>query len=163
DAAAKSAERAHVGAAAIILAAIGRDEGGAALIGALDKLDKGDDLARAIIARELPKLPKTPEIIKTFQGIYEKTPANLSIPPGSGARESLLEAAGYFFDASLVPWIAKTALDLKGEAEDVDSIRAKSLEAALKLMTPDQAGDVEKLFSVKANGPDGKPTTLGKA
>ena len=163
DAAAKAAEKAHVGAAAIILAAIGRDEGGAALLGALDKLDKDDNLARAIIARELPKLPKSPEIIKTFQAIYEKTPTNLSIPPGSGARESLLESAGYFFDASLVPWIVKTAVDLKGEAEDVDAIRAASLMAALKLMTPDQAGDVEKLFSIKAQGPDGKPTTLGKA
>jgi HEAT repeat protein len=163
DSAVKAAEKANVGAAAIILAAIGRSEGTQALLDALDKVDKGDDLSRAIIARELPKLPKTPEIIKAFQGVYEKTPPSLSIPPGSGARESLLENAGYFFDASLVPWIVKTALDLKGEAEDVDSIRATSLLTALKLMTPDQQGDVEKLFTVKANGPDGKPTTLGKA
>lgn len=159
-----AAEKAHIGAAAIILATIGREEGSAALMGALDKLDKKDDaLARAIIARELPKLPKTPEVIKAFQAVYEATPPNLSIPPGSGARESLLEASGYFFDSSMVPWIVKTAVDLKGEAEDVDAIRAASLMTALKLMTPDQSGDVEKLFSIKANGPDGKPTTLGKA
>jgi HEAT repeat protein len=163
DSAAKAAEKAYIGAAAIILAAIGREEATPALLDALDKLDKGDDLSRAIIARELVKLPKTPEILKAFQGVYEKTPTNLSIPPGNGGRESLLESSGYFFDASVVPWIVKDALDLKGEAEDVDSIRAASLTTCLKLMTPDQAGDVEKLFSIKAQGPDGKPTTLGKA
>jgi HEAT repeat protein len=163
DAAAKAAEKAYVGAAAIILAAIGREEAAGPLLDTLGNLDKGDDLSRAIIARELPKLPKTPDIVKAFQGVYEKLPTSLSIPPGSGARESLLENAGYFFDASLVPWIVKTALDLKGEAEDVDSIRQSSLQTALKLMTPDQQGDVEKLFTVKATGPDGKPTTLGKA
>jgi hypothetical protein len=163
ESAAKSADKAYVGTAAIILAAIGRDEGAAALTSAIDKLDKGDDLSRAIIARELPKLPKNADVIKTFQAIYEKTPTNLSIPPGSGARESLLENASYFFDASLVPWIAKTAVDLKGEAEDVDAIRAASLTTCLKLMTADQTADVEKLFSIKAQGPDGKPTTLGKA
>jgi hypothetical protein len=163
DAAAKAAEKAHVGAAAIILAAIGRDEAGAALLGAIDKIDKGDDLSRAIIARELPKVPKTADIVKTFQAIYEKTPTGLSIPPSSGAKDSLMENAGYFFDGSLVPWIAKTAVDLKGEAEDVDGIRAASLMTAIKLMTADQAGDVEKLFSIKASGPDGKATTLGKA
>lgn len=163
EAAQKAAATAHIGAAAIILATIGREEAGPALMSALDSLDKSDDLSRAVIARELVKLPKTPDIVKTFEAVYEKTPPSLSIPPGNGAREALLESAGYFFDASLVPWIVKTAIDLKGEAEDVDSIRGSSLQTALKLMTADQAGDVEKLFSVKAAGPDGKPTTLGKA
>ena len=137
DAAAKAADKAYIGAAVLVLAATGREEAGAALLDTLDKLDKGDDLSRAIIARELPKLPKTPETLKAFQAVYEKTPINLSIPPGSGGRESLLDSAGYFFDASLVPWIVKTALDLKakgeGEGEDIDPIRQSSLQAALKL------------------------------
>ena len=163
DSAQKAAEKAHIGAAAIILATIGREEAGPPLLAALDAVEKGDDISRAVIARELPKLPKTPEIVKAFQGVYEKTPTGLSIPPGSGARESLLENSGYFFDASLVPWIVKTALDLKGESEDNDSIRGTSLTTAMKLMTPEQTGDVEKLFTVKVSGPDGKPTTLGKA
>lgn len=169
EAAQKSAERAHIGAAAIILATIGREEGDKAMLETLDKLDKPEGaLSRAIIARELVKLPKTPESVKAFQGVYEKTPTDLTIPPASPARESLLEASGYFFDAGLVPWIVKTALDLKGEkgadsSEAVDSIRAASLTTALKLMTPEQSGEVDKLISVKATGPDGKPTTLGKA
>jgi HEAT repeat protein len=163
EAAQKTAEKAHVGTAVIILSTIGREEAAPALLGVIDKLDKDDNLSRAIIARELPKLPKTADTIKAFEAVFEKTPTSLSIPPGTGARESLLEQAGYFFDAGMVPWIVKNALELKGDAEDIDSIRAASLTTALKLMTPEQVGDVEKLYGVKANGPDGKPTTLGKA
>jgi HEAT repeat protein len=163
EAATKAAEKAHIATAAIILSSIGRDDATQALLDAVAAADKGDDLARAVIARELSKLPKTDATVKTFQSVYEKTPNGLDIPPGNGAKESLLEAAGYFFDASLVPWIVKTAVDLKGEADDIDPIRAASLQAAMKLMKADQTGDVEKLFSIKANGPDGKPTTLGKA
>ncbi len=160
DAAAKAAEKAHVGAAAIILSMLGREDGSAAL---LDTMDKGDDLARAIIARELPKLPTTPDMIKAFEAAYEKTPTSLSIPPSSGARESMIEASSNFFDASMVPWIVKTAVDLKGEADSVDPIRASSFQTVLKIMKADQVAEAEKLFNIKADGPDGKPSTLGKA
>lgn len=160
DAAAKAAEKAHVGAAAIILSMLGREDGSAAL---LDTMDKGDDLARAIIARELPKLPTTPDTIKAFEAAYEKTPTSLSIPPSSGARESMIEASSNFFDASIVPWIVKTAVDLKGEADTVDPIRASSFQTVLKIMKADQVPEAEKLFNIKADGPDGKPSTLGKA
>jgi len=56
-------------------------------------------------------------------------------------------------------------IDVNAEtlADTVAAIRAASLMAALKLMQPEQAGDVEKLFSIKAQGPDGHATTLGKA
>lgn len=160
EAAAKAAEKAHVGAAAIILSSLGREDGSAAL---LDTMDKGDDLARAIIARELPKLPKTDLTIKAFESAYEKTPTSLSIPPSSGARESMIEASSNFFDASIVPWIVKTAVDLKGEADTVDPIRASSFQTVLKIMKADQVAEADKLFNIKADGPDGKPSTLGKA
>lgn len=160
DAAKKGADKAHIGIAAIVLASIGREEAAGPMI---EMLATADDLPRAIIARELAKLPKTPETVKAFQAAYEKTPNGLSIPPGLGARESLLEAAGMFYDASFVPWLVSTAIGLKGEADDIDPIRASSLMTVLKLATNDQSAEVEKLLNVKANGPDGKPTTLGKA
>ena len=160
DAAAKAAEKAHVGAAAIILSTLGREDGSAAL---LETMDKGDDLARAIIARELPKLPKTDATIKAFQAAYEKTPTSLSIPPSSGARESMIEASSDFFDASIIPWVVKTAVDLKGEADSVDPIRASSFQTVLKVMKADQIAEADKLNGIKADGPDGKPSTLGKA
>ncbi len=160
EAAAKAAEKAHVGTAAIILSTLGREEGSVAL---LETMDKGDDLARAIIARELPKLPKTDATIKAFQTAYEKTPMTLAIPPSSGARESMLEASSDFFDAGIVPWVVKTAVDLKGEADAIDPIRGASFQTVLKIMKADQISEGEKLNSIKADGPDGKPTTLGKA
>jgi hypothetical protein len=160
DAASKAAEKAHVGAAAIILSSLGREDGSAAL---MDTMDKGDDLARAIIARELPKLPKTDATLKAFQAAYEKTPVTLSIPPSSGARESMIEGSSYFFDASLVPWMVKTAVDVKGDAENIDGIRGSTFTTVLKLMKADQVSEADKLFNIKAEGPDGKPSTLGKA
>lgn len=160
EAAAKAAEKAHVGTAAIILSTLGREEGSVAL---LETMDKGDDLARAIIARELPKLPKTDATIKAFQAAYEKTPTTLAIPPSSGARESMIEASSDFFDAGIIPWVVKTAVDLKGEADSIDPIRGASFQMVLKIMKADQMSEGEKLNSIKADGPDGKPTTLGKA
>ncbi len=159
ESATKAAATAHVGAAAIILATIGRDEGQQPLI---DSLDKADDISRAIIARELSKLPKSPATMKAFQEAYEKTPITLSIPPGLGGRESLLEASGSFFDAGFVPWIVKTAMDARGESDDVEPVRAASLATAMKLMKADQLGEVDKLYNIKSTGADGKPTTLGK-
>lgn len=160
DAAAKAAEKAHIGTAAIILSSIGREEASTALIEAMGTA--GDDLSKAIIARELGKVPKTPELVKAFQAVYEKVPASLTIPPGNGAKEALIDTAGSFYDASLVPWLIKTSKDLKGDDSDIDPIRAAALAAVMKLMTKDQIGDVQAFYSMKATGADGKPSTLGK-
>lgn len=157
----KAAETAHISMAALILGTIGRSDSAAPLLSALGK--STDDVAKAIIARELSKVPKTPETVKAFQETYEKIPATMTIPPGLGAREALLEAATSFFDASFVPWIVKTALDAKGEEGDVAPIRDASLQAAMKLMTPDQIAEVDKLYNKAQTGADGKPSTVGKA
>jgi hypothetical protein len=152
--ASKAAETAHIGGASIILASIGREEAAAPM---MEAMEKSDDLARAIIARELAKLPTTPEIVRAFQGAYERTPPTLSIPPGLGARESMLESAVTFFDASFVPWIVKSAQGMKGEEGDIAPVREASLLAATKLMTRDQIGVVEGLYNMKAG-----TSTLGK-
>jgi HEAT repeat protein len=156
----KAAETAHISTAALVLGTIGREETAMPL---LEALDKAEDVPRAIIARELSKLPKTPDTLKAFQTAYEKTPVTLTIPPGMGAREAMLEAAGMFFDASLTPWIIKTALDAKGEDADVAPVRDVSLATAMKLMTAEQIADVDKLYNKSQTGADGKPSTVGKA
>lgn len=155
----KAAASAYINTAALVLATIGRSETAAPM---LEVLEKAEDIPRAIIARELSKVPKTPEVLKAFQTAYEKTPVTLSIPPGQGAREALLEASSMFFDASLVPWIVKTAMDAKGEEGDLAPVRESSLLTAMKLMTQDQLADVDKLYNLKTTGADGKPSTLGK-
>ncbi|WP_434045532.1 MULTISPECIES: hypothetical protein [Sorangium] len=146
----KAAETAHVAAAALVLATIGREESVKPLLAALDK---AEDIPRAIIARELTKVPRTPETIAAFQAAYEKTPAGLQIPPaGINARVMLAEAASNFFDASMVPWIVKTAAEARGEEDDVAQIRDVSLQTALKLMKPDQVADVDRLANTRTSG-----------
>jgi hypothetical protein len=142
----KQATNAYVATAALILATIGRDESVAPLLAAIDK---ADEIPRAVIARELTKLPKSPETIKAFQTAFEKTPITLSIPPGMGGREALLEASGMFFDQSIAPWIVKTANEMKGEEADLAPIRESSLLTSAKLMTAEQVEVVDKLYNAK--------------
>ena len=88
--AAKAAETAHMGTAASILAAIGRDEASGPLIEIVGRKDT-EDIARGVIAREFVNLPKTPEVVKAFQDAYEKTPVNLQTPVLGSVREALLD------------------------------------------------------------------------
>jgi hypothetical protein len=154
----KAASASYVNTAALILGTIGREETAAPL---MEAVGKAEDLPRAIIARELTKVPKTPATLKAFQDAFEKTPLNTSMPSGNGAREALLDAGCNFYDASLVPWIVKTAMTMKGEEDSLEPIREASLSAAMKLMTPDQVKVVDDLYNMKATV-DGKATTVGK-
>ncbi len=61
----KAAETAHVAAAALVLATIGRQESSQPLLAALEK---AEDVPRAIIARELTKVPRTPETPRGLPG-----------------------------------------------------------------------------------------------
>ena len=159
EAAKKQADTAYVAPAALILGSIGREE---AVQPMIDAMAKADDTGKVVIARELLKLPSTPAALTAVQGVYEKTSITMTIPPGVGARDQLLETMGYLFDASLVPWMVKNALDAKGEDADLEPMRAATLLTAMKLMKADQIPEVDKLFNSKITGPDNKPTTLGK-
>jgi hypothetical protein len=157
----KQATNAYVATAALILATIGRNESGQPL---MEALEKAEDVPRAIIARELPKLPKTPETVKAFQTAFEKTSLTLSLPPaGQNARESLLEASQQFFDPSFVPWLLKLAETSKGDETDVAGFKETTCLTLLKLAKNDQFADVEKFAGGKNLGADGKPSTVGKA
>ncbi|MDC0741981.1 HEAT repeat domain-containing protein [Polyangium mundeleinium] len=159
EAATKQADTAHVAPSALILGSIGREE---AVQPMIDAIAKADDTGKVVIARELLKLPASETSLKAVQGVYEKTSITMTIPPGVGARDQLLETMGYLFDANLVPWMVKNALDAKGEDADLEPMRAATLLTAMKLMKADQIPEVDKLFNSKINGPDGKPSTLGK-
>jgi hypothetical protein len=172
EAAAKAAETAHLGAAAIIVATIGREEGVKPMLATLEKAQaaekSGDDTAKkdaeitaAIIARELSKLPKSPELTKIFQDVYSSTALNCTIPPGMPAREQLLESMGTFFDASLTKWVIEDALKLKGEEADTAPIQDATLGMAMKIAQEDDIPMLDKLASVKVTYP--QVTTIGKA
>jgi hypothetical protein len=160
DAAKKQADTAYVAPAALILGSIGREEAVQPMIDAITK--STDDTSKVVIARELLKLPSSAPSLTAVQGVYEKTSITMTIPPGVGARDQLLETMGYLFDANLVPWMVKNSLDAKGEDADLEPMRAATLLTAMKLMKADQIAEVDKLFNSKITGPDNKPTTLGK-
>ncbi len=161
DAAKKTAEKAHIATAAIILATIGREEATPTLLAAIDKTD--DTTTKAILARELTKLPRTAQSVDAFKAVFDKLPMDAMIPPGQGAKEALLEGSTMFFDPSLVSWIAKNADSAKGEAQDVDAVRGAMLLAALKIAKPDQMAEVDGIAALKTAGEGGKPSTVGKA
>jgi hypothetical protein len=152
----KSAATAHVGAAALVLATIGREETAAPLVEALNKAE--DPVAKAIMARELTKVPKSPATIKAFQDTFEHMSTSQSIPNSrGGAREVLLDVSANFFDASFVPWIAGTLKSMKGSDDDLSPIRERAMEATLKLATKDQIKFIDDLAGVKSG-----EATLGK-
>jgi HEAT repeat protein len=134
-----------VQSAAIILGSIGRADA----VGPMVEVLKGenDDATKAVIARELPKLPASPESIAAFKSVYESLPLNAQIPPGQPALESLTEAAGQFFDPSLVEWLVKRADTIKAGADEKDEkqgLQQAITVTAIKLAKPDQLGTVKR-------------------
>ena len=153
----KSAVTAHVGAAALVLATLGREEASAPLVETLGKTK--DLVTRVIIARELTKVRRSPRTIKAFRQVYEAVPVTLSLPYSRGsAREALLDVAPNFFDASLVPWIAGSLKAMRGDASDLEPIRERAMEAMIKLATRDQLHFIDDLARSKTS--DG--SSLGK-
>jgi hypothetical protein len=154
-----AAEAWHIGAAALILATMGRPETTTPL---LDAIGKVDPQSRAIIALQLTKVPKTPEVLKAFKETFERTPGSLTLPSTSlSAREALLDVSPMFFDSSLVPWIVKSTTKLTSDQTDIALVRKAALTAALKLATADQLRQVNVLYNYPATL-EGKKTTVGK-
>lgn len=143
---------------AVILGAIGREEATQPM---LDALAKADAKGKVVIARELLKLPSSDAALAAVKGVYEKTPSTLTIPPGLNAQAALLETVTNLFDASLVPWLVKSALDAKGDPADLEEMRGNALVAAMKLMKASQIAEVDKLANLEA-GRDPAYGTIGK-
>lgn len=152
----KAAGTAYVATAALILATIGREETAQPLIEALNKSE--DNVAKAIMARELTKLPRNPQVVEAFQKTVEKLPIALSIPNSrGGAREVLFDKAADFYDASIIPWMIKSLKEMKGEENDLAPIREAAFSGMMKIMKADQIKLVEEVAAMKSG--DG---TVGK-
>jgi hypothetical protein len=152
----KAAATAYVGPAALILATIGREETASPLIEAIGKTDS--DVAKAIMARELTKLPRSAQVVAAFEGTVDKLPIALSIPNSrGGAREVLLDKAADFYDASMLPWMLKSLKDMKGSEEDLAPIREAAFSGMLKVMKADQIKIADEVAAMKSG--DG---TVGK-
>lgn len=140
---------AHLSNAAIVLGSIGRAEALPALANTLGKVER--DVTRAIIGREVAKLPTSPEAIKALSSAYERIKGPAPVPPQNDpARAVLADAAGQFMDASLVPWLVKQVRESKGEPEEKDAVQVALIKTAVKLMKKDQADQVRPV--VEAEG-----------
>jgi hypothetical protein len=140
---------AHLANAAIVLGSVGRAEALPALAGALGKVER--DVTRAIIGREVAKLPAGAEGVKALEDAYERIKGPAPIPPQNDpARAVLADAAGQFMDASVVPWLLKQVRESKGEPEERDAVQVALLKTAIKLMKKDQADQVRP--AVEAEG-----------
>jgi HEAT repeat protein len=153
-----AAKGAYLATAAIILANIGRGECIEPMIAALEK---GDPVTKATVGMHLYKLPVDPRVTDAFKKVYETTPASLFIPPQNPAKELLVDAAGGFFDAGMVPWLVKNAIDLKGEESDTAPVRQKVLEVAMKLARAQDWDMLQRLAAIEVKEP--QPQTIGKA
>lgn len=127
--------------AAIIVGSIGRLDAVQPMIAALEA--ESDEPTKALIARELAKLPATSESTAAFRSVVEKLSASAEIPPGQPAREALIEAAGMFFDAGLVDWLLELVAKTKGSADDKKALQQSALITVLKLFKGEQLGQVK--------------------
>ena len=131
----------HIATAALILGTIGRADAVQPMLDALKKADK--DVARAVIARELAKLPETDESKAAFKAAYEAISIEANIPPGNNALQMLTESAGQFFDADLVDWLLERAEKTKGGGEDLKALQSAITVTVIKLAKPDQMEKVK--------------------
>ena len=131
----------HVQTAAIIVGTIGRGEGVAPMLEALKKAEK--DVTRALIARELVKLPRSAESLTAFKEAFEKISIEANIPPGMNALQMLAEAAGQFYNAELIDWLLERADKTKGSGDDLKALQGAIVVTTIKLAKADQLDKVK--------------------
>jgi HEAT repeat protein len=126
----------YVSTAALVLGTSGRADAVPVLVAAVGA--EKDAPTRAIMARELTKLPETEESKAAFKTAFESFTLETEIPPAGGALEALTEAAGAFYDPSLVDWLLERAAVTKGSGDDLKGFQAGVTVTAMKLAKPDQ-------------------------
>ena len=126
----------HVRIAAVALGTIGHASAAPALIQALQSSE--NETNKAVILRELTKLPPTAEIKEAFKSGFAALSASAAIMPGQPAQPQLAEAASSFFDPELVPWLLQRTAAAKKDEE----LRSALLVSAIKLMTAEQVASV---------------------
>ena len=127
--------------AAVILGTIGRQDSIPVMIEVM-KSEK-EDSTKAVIARELTKIPATPESIEAFKETFLSIPLSAELPSGGGAIDALIEASGRFCEPSLASWMVETASKLKGDADDRKAAQAAMTVTALKLVKADGLPEVK--------------------
>ena len=127
--------------AALILGTIGRGEALNPMIEAL-KTAK-NDVNKAVIAREIAKIPATAESKQAFEEAFESISLDTNIPPGANALQVLAESAAQFYDPAMIPWLMVRADKTPGVGDDKTALQSAILVTTLKLAKPNQLGIVK--------------------
>jgi hypothetical protein len=130
-----------VATGALIVGTIGRQDSLPALLDVIK--NEKDDLNRAIMARELAKIPATPDSVAAFKAVYESLSLETELPTGGKALDLLTEAAGQFHDPTMVDWLLERAEAAKGDADDRKALQAGIAVTALKIAKPGQMAAVK--------------------
>jgi hypothetical protein len=129
-------DKPHIAIAAVILGSMGRPDSLDAMVAAVNGTK--DESTRAVIAREIAKIPPTAASKQAFRTAFEGTSLDAQIPPGSNALETLTNSVGMFYDADFVPWLLERADKIKGTGEEKTQLESMATLTAITLMKADQ-------------------------
>ena len=117
----KAPEAAVTRNAALVLGAIGSADGVKPLMDALAQAR--DDATRAIMARELSKLPSSTTSLDAYVDVTMKMPVSVVLPTGESAAATLIEGVDQFFDAAAIDRLIKRGKAAGGTDEDRQAAR----------------------------------------
>jgi hypothetical protein len=129
-------DKPHIATAALVLGVLGRPEAIDPMIAAIRATK--DEATRAVLAREIAKIPPNAASKQAFKEVFEATSLDTQIPPGANALQTLTESSGGFYDADFVPWLIERADKTKGSGEEKTLLQSTATITAIKLMKPDQ-------------------------
>jgi hypothetical protein len=145
--------------AALILGTMGRPEAIAPMV-AMTKTVKNDGV-KALLAREIAKLPETNESKEAFKDVFESISLETTIPPGDPALQVLAESAAQFYDPNMIDWLLLRAEKTSGSGDDKTAFQSTVLATVLKLAKPNQLDTVRA--AVKKYGTQMEKDFLGMA
>ena len=133
----------HVLLAAVVLGATGHPSATRAFRDALLVASRPVD--RAVLLRELAKLPPSEAGRTTFQNGFGRIGLEVRMPPGGvvALAELAAEAVPRFYDPSLVPWLLSRAENTFGDPVARSDFRRAVLATSIKLAQIDQLALIE--------------------
>lgn len=138
--------------AAMVLGTVGCSEGTKPLMDALAR--SSDDVTRAVLARELSKLPPSAASLAAYLDVMMKMPASVDLPTGESAVEMLLERVDAFFDPAVIDKLLKRGREARGSDDEVQAVRDQVLVSLIRLMKKEHVAKVEKAIQQWAPRPD---------
>jgi hypothetical protein len=129
-------DKSQLALAADALGWLSRTGGRDAVFNAAGAVDS--DANRQAFGMSIVKFPIDGRSLGVFRGLYDGIKGNED--SDITARAAMLQSSSQFYDPSLTGWLLKEIGNAKGDS--ATALQLPALEAAIKLMTPDQQGAV---------------------